>query len=110
MHDKNEIVPMVIDLNAPKETKLQESFLRMFGTGIEFILNSMLGGNYPNVKVKGTKEQVSDFVNTLARETKYITDLKKYGLQDLRTFATKADLDDAVKKFERSTGLIYPFK
>ena len=34
----------------------------------------------------------------------------KYGLNDPRTFNSKWELDTAVQKFERATGLKWPFK
>ena len=41
---------------------------------------------------------------------RYYKDYVKYGLDDPRTYRSKYALRGAVKKFERSTGIDWPFK
>ena len=107
---ENELTKVEINLNATNEEKLDESWLRMFGFGIESIMKSMFGGSSMPVTVKGTKNQVNSFAKTLGKEKNYLQMYNRYGLDDPRTYRSKYALQGAVKKFERATGLTWPFK
>jgi len=54
----NKLVPIVIDLTITKQQELNESFLRMFGGAIKWILNGMFGEEAAAIaktmKTKGT--------------------------------------------------------
>ena len=39
-----------------------------------------------------------------------MTSAKKFGLDDPRTYKSKTKLDKAIKDFEKTTGLVWPFK
>jgi hypothetical protein len=106
----DEQVPIIIDLGMVKEGKLNEDFLRQFGSWIETALGYMFGMNSIPITVKGTKSQIESFGKTLQSEKKYIEAWHQYGLDDARTHSSKAYLDNAVKGFEKSTGIKYPFK
>jgi len=111
MEDQNsELVPIVIDLTVAENGEMNESFLAMFGGGIKMILQRMFGGAKVPLVVRGNKGQVKDFARTLAGEKRYYKDYVKYGLDDPRTYRSKYALRGAVKKFERSTGIDWPFK
>jgi hypothetical protein len=99
-----------VDLNELKKHKLDESFLRMFGAWIKYILNSMFGGFDIPVSVTGNKREVEAFGRAVAGEKKYIDSAKRYGLNHATTYKNKAVLDTATKNFERETGLKWPFK
>ena len=99
-----------IDLNANAKGQVNESFLRLFGWTIKGIMNSMFGGTRIPVTVKGSQSQVRDFARVLGREKKYLENYKKFGLYNPQTYNSRYALDSAVKKFERGTGLKWPFK
>jgi len=105
-----ELQEIDIDLNSMSRGELDESFLRMFGWAIEKIMGSMFGGASIPVTVKGTQSQVRDFSKVLGKEKDYLLKYKKYGLDNPQTYRSKYSLDSAVKKFERSTGIKWPFK
>ncbi len=105
-----EIQEIEIDLNANAKGQVNESFLRMFGWAIKSIMNSMFGGSQIPVTVKGTQSQVRDFAKVLGKEKKYLEKYKKFGLDSPQTYKSRYSLDSAVKKFERGTGLKWPFK
>ena len=73
-------------------------------------MGTMFGGASIPVQVKGSQNQVRDFARVIGREKKYLSNYKKYGLDNPQTYKSKFSLDSAVKKFERSTGLKWPFK
>lgn len=108
--DQGDLAPIVIDLTIAESGEVNESFLRMFGGGIKMILQRMFGGASVPLVVRGNKRQVKDFARTLAGEKRYYKDYVKYGLDDPRTYRSKYALRGAVKKFERSTGIDWPFK
>ena len=105
-----EIQEIEIDLNAAANGRVDESFLRMFGGAIKMIMNSMFGGSSVPVTVKGSQSQVRDFARVLGREKKYLENYKKFGLDNPQTYKSRYSLSSAVKKFERGTGLKWPFK
>lgn len=105
-----EQVPIVIDLGAAAGGQLNESWLYMLGGWIETLLGGLFGMNGIPVTIKGTKGQVESFARTMQGEKRYIDAWRQYGLDDARTHASKAQLDNAIKGFESRTGIKYPFK
>jgi len=99
---------IVIDLT--NGDKLDESWLRMMGFGIKAILNRMFGGSSVPVQIKGNKSDVAAFAKTVGKEKKYMDSLRKYGLDNPKTFKNKSKLERAVGDFTRKTGLKWPFK
>ncbi len=108
----DELQPIVINLNANKEGLVNESWLAMFGGAIEMVLKRMFGGVKPyesNVSVTGTPSQVAAFGTALGKEKKYMETFLKYGLNDPRSFSSKAQLNTAIANFERETSIKWPF-
>jgi len=103
---------IVIDLNAANTGQINEGgFLRMFGWAVEKILGHMFGGSGAvPVQVKGNPAQVSSFANTLASEKRYMDSWRAFGLDDPRTYKDRAVLKKSISKFERLTGLDWPFE
>lgn len=104
------LVPIVVDLGVAKKQELDESFLRMFGGWIKILLRSMFGEEAIPVKVRGTPSEIRSFAGALNSEKSYIEALNKYGLNDKKTYANKYKLNRSVEKFEKTTGLKWPFK
>ena len=63
-----------------------------------------------NPTIKGTQTQIESFFKALRNEKKYMDAYIKHGLSDPRTLQTRGDLMGSVGKFERETGLRWPFK
>jgi hypothetical protein len=108
MTAQKDLVPITIDLTT--DDILNESWLHMFGTGVKTILGAMFGGLSLPVYVKGHKSDVSSFAKTLGSEKRYLEAAAEFGLDDPQTFRSKAQLDSAVKNFERKTGIQWPFE
>jgi len=108
--NEEELVPIIIDLGALRSNKIDESWLRMFGSSMQLILKSMFGGPPVNMRVRGSKSEVSSFAKLLGREKKYMEAFNEYGLGAQQTYRSKYSLDTAVRQFERRTGLKWPFK
>jgi len=107
----DEMVPIVIDFTQlGPDGQVSESFLTMFGSGIKMIMQRMFGGSNVPVSIKGNQRQVKAFGKTLAGEKKYYKNYVKYGLDDPKTYRSKYALNKQVSKFERATGVKWPFK
>ena len=108
MDDKQ---PMTIDLNAHANGELNESFIKMFGNFVKVAMRYVFGDNVAiPVNVKGTKRQISDFANVLGKEKMYLQAYQKYGLDNPMTHRNRASLNSAVRNFEKSTKIKWPFK
>jgi hypothetical protein len=108
MSDK--LVPLILDLNVNKEKRLDESFLRMFGGMLQTLMQRMFGMPTPPISIRGTEEQISALKNALSYEKRYLETFYGLGLDNPRTYRSKAELDKATAAFERITGLKWPFK
>ena len=58
----------------------------------------------------GNPSQIKSFANTLANEKRYMDTWRAYGLDDPRTYKDRAVLKTSISKFERLTGLDWPFE
>ena len=109
----DELQPIVINLNANKEGLVNESWLAMFGGAIEMVLKRMFGGVKPyggsKFSVRGSPTQVAAFGSALGKEKNYMETFLKYGLNDPRSFSSKAELNTAIANFEGETGIKWPF-
>ncbi len=110
VNKKDDLAPIEIDLNQINNNKLNESWLAMFGGAIKAIMQRMFGGDSLPIKVKGNRQQVKSFGQTIGREKAYIQAVAKYGLNDPKTYKNKFSLYQAISRFERLTGLKWPFK
>ena len=109
---KKELQIIEIDLNAHKRVKITEGWQDVFGNNIKQLVRTMFSATNPDlpVKIKGNEQQVSDFVKTLSKEKKYIQTAARYGSEDPRAYRDKFELQQKIRKFERSTGLKWPFQ
>ena len=110
MEKPNDLVPIEINLNPSEADMLNESWLAMMGGAIQTILTGMFGGKTIPVRISGTRKQVDSFKSALGNEARYLKSMKRYGLDKPETLRTKAQLDRAIKSFERDTGIKWPFK
>lgn len=111
MKEENELITQTIDLGAVRRGELNETFMAAFGEWVKTMMKWTFGENvfFPS-KVKGTQREVNSFMQALKHERRYMDAYRKYGLADKRTYDNRYKLDDAVKNFERTTSLKWPFK
>jgi len=84
----------------------------MFATHLEIALKEMFGWKTMNrfkSFIKGKPADVKSLAKTLGHEKKYVEAMSKHGLDNQKTFQTKSRLDKAIKGFEKTTGLKWPF-
>ena len=92
-----------------KET-VKEGYYGALGAQIKLLLHAMFGGVFVPAKIRGTESEVAAFTNALSSEKKYIESYMQNGLDNPQTYRIKSILDAAVNRFERTTGLKWPFK
>lgn len=100
---------VTIDLDKSSLNEIAGSY-RTFGNQLKLVLKAMFGGISMPTTVKGSKQDIQAFLDTLMKEKKYMMAYMNYGLDDARTYRNKATLDSAVSKFQRVTGIKWPFK
>lgn len=107
-----DLQPIIIDLDIKNNGGVNESFLASFGGAISHIMRAMFGNKEMANKFafKGTKSQIQDFAGALGGEKRFIKQAAKFGLDDPRVLKDKYKLQKATSKFERSTGIKWPFK
>ena len=115
---EDKIVSIEIDLEELKKNRMDESFVMMFASTIKLLMGYLTRGPGAHLKdwtpgsyhVKGRRSDVEAFAKTLGKEKSYLDAMKKSGLDDPKTFKSKSSLDRAIKGFEKTTGLKWPFK
>ena len=103
-----DLVSFEIDLTTDPDL-IDESWLVTFGTMTKMLLKYMFGGAAAPVKIRGTSSQISAFTDALGREKRYMDSFIKHGLSDERTLRSRSTLMKAVSRFERETGLRWPY-
>lgn len=93
-----------------KQKHLDESFLVMFGSWVQWLLGKMFGGGSIPGTIKGSKSEVESFARAMGSEKRYIETAKRYGLDHPTTYKNKAKLSSATKNFEKATGIKWPFE
>ena len=108
--EEGDLVEIVIDLEELKQNSLNESFLAMFGGWVEQILGSMFSGRSLPVSVRGSQRDVESFAKALGGEKSYLEAARRYGLDHPTTYKNKTKLENAIKSFEKDTGIKWPIK
>ena len=115
-----------------KKQLLNESWLEMLGSWSKSLLNYMYDDpkmvatlKSPNISleedqeasekepkfiIRGKHRDVRAYATALIREKEYIDAYVEFGTNHPNTVKKRAILDSAVKEFESSTGLLWPFR
>ena len=99
---------IIIDLSSKQ---LNERIYSQFAADVgSMLLNLYRAGIDAPFMVRGTQSEINAFMKALSGEKSYMDAYLKHGLNDSRTIANKHTLNRAVTKFEKETGLRWPFK
>ena len=107
---EQELVQTVIDFNELRSKNMNEMFLQQFGAMVELVLDSVFSGTSLPMAIKGSQGDVAAFAKAIGGEKKFIDSARKYGLNHPTTYKNKAKLNNAIKKFEKETGVKWPFR
>ena len=108
--NEEQLVTTVIDLEKLKSEEMNEIFLAQLGGAIELVLGFMFDSKPLPLSVTGAPRDVSAFARTIGSEKKYIEAARQYGLDHPSTYKNRAKLTNAIRKFEKQTGIKWPFK
>jgi hypothetical protein len=99
------------NLNHKNNISLNENSYTDFSNDVYFLMQSLYGGQAPELKVTmgGSPSQITSFFTALQREKRYMDSFIKHGLNDAQSTHSKWQLQDAVDQFEFETGLKWPF-
>lgn len=100
---------VIIDFNDPllREGIIYTQFVKQ----VNDLMLSLINANIDvPVALRGTQAQVDSFFDALRRERRYMNSYVKHGLNDPKTLNYRHRLDGAVGRFEKETGLKWPFK
>lgn len=104
---EEELVTQTLDLN---EEEVNERTLAMQGNFIKNIMKAMFGNYSFPAEIRGTPTQIAAFAAALGKEKSFMKAFSQFGLDDPRTYKSRAVLDSAVRKFESVTKIKWPFK
>ena len=107
---EQELVQTVIDFNELRSKNMNEMFLQQFGAMVELVLDAMFGGTSLPMAIKGSDKDVAAFAKAVGGEKRFIDSARRYGLNHPTTYKNKAKLNNAIKKFEKETGVKWPFR
>lgn len=111
---------MVIDLTTDKKL-LNESWLNNFGEWNKFLLNYIYGKDAKDFymineeeqdikfKVRGTVKDIKAYADAIMAEKEYLEKYAQFGKDHPMTNKQRIYLNQAVDKFEKTTGIRWPF-
>lgn len=105
--NESEIVSQVLDLD---EDSLDEMTLGNRGILIKRIMKTMFGAPAFPLEVRGSASQLAAFATALGKEKAFMEAFSRYGLDDPKTYKSKAKLNNAIRQFESITKIKWPFK
>ena len=115
---------MVIDLT--KKHLLKETHWETLGSWSKTLLKWMYGDDVqvvanvneeeedtikgPKFTIRGKQRDVKAYADAIVREKDYLDAYVQHGKEHMQTTKARERLNIAVDKFERTTGLMWPFK
>ena len=106
-----EIVKNVIYLNNLKGQLSERVYSKFSGQVRSALLDLYFAGILDSpISLSGNSAQIDAFMKTLNAEKGYMDSYIKHGLNASGTATSRSDLMHAVEKFEKETGLRWPFK
>ena len=111
MYEDGDLVEKVIDFKKMRNEKgeLDESWILTFNAILRWMMPQLFRGNSIPVSIKGTPTEVRSFANVMNREKRYLQSWKDNGLDNPTTYRNKSLLNKGIDKFQRITGLKWPF-
>lgn len=106
----SDIVEEVINLNNVNKPLNERVASKFAGQVRSMLLDLYFGGFDIPLRLMGSTTQVESFMKALRSEKRYMDSYIKSGLDDPKTMKSKYALSRAVEKFEKETGLRWPFK
>tara|TARA_R110000796_G_scaffold30561_3_gene81573 strand:+ start:19 stop:345 length:327 start_codon:yes stop_codon:yes gene_type:complete len=106
----SDIVKDKVNLNNLGKPLTETVYSKFSGQVRGMMLDLYFGGFDIPLHLMGSTTQVESFMKTLRGEKRYMDSYLKNGLNDPKTMSSKYSLLRSVEKFEKETGLRWPFK
>ena len=91
-------------------SQIVESFLATLGYASKLLFKQIYGDVNPiKVNVKGSTGDINRFAEIIARDKRYQQAIDKYGLNNPKVLGDRFKLQNAIRGFEATTGIKYPF-
>jgi len=112
--------PHIIDLTTTKKQLNESAILRKFAGDLKTILRTVLSSEAfraliseeekekTKIVVKGSKQDVKAFANTLQKEKQYAINYIEHGLGSEEVSKSKLELEKSIHDFEQTTGIKWP--
>jgi gas vesicle protein len=107
---EGKLVQTIVDFDELRSQKVNEIFLKQLGGVIELVLGAMFDNRPLPIAFRGRDKDMARFADAIGGEKKYIEAARQYGLDHPTTYKSKAKLNNAIRKFEKDTGIKWPFK
>lgn len=115
--------PININLYKLKTKHLQESSVAQWAADVKYILNHVLSkplwpvleqeeknNDKPPVVIKGAKEDLSAFADTINKEKEYALEYLEKGIGHPTLSDIKLELEKSIHNFEKTTGIKWPLR
>ena len=103
-----------VDLRKLKEGVVTEGAYTQFGALVKMWMRNLMGGKsfstMARYRLTGSKVDISSFINVMGNQKTFIKSAARFGLSDPKTYMNKFKLKSAISRFERQTGIQWPFK
>jgi len=108
-----------IDFSKLKSTELNESFVAQWAADVKYVLKHVMSQpllrnleeteeEKTKVVIKGSKDDVEAFVDTIKKEKEYALEYLENGLGAETLPDIKLELEKSIHNFEKTTGLKWP--
>lgn len=111
-----------IDFLKLKSNKINESFVAQWAADVKYVLKHVMSKplfarleeeeeqEETKVVIKGSKEDVEAFVDTIKKEKEYALEYLENGFGAPELSDIKLDLEKSIHNFEKTTGLKWPLR
>lgn len=81
-----------------------------FAKNVKNLIIALFQGDKLPAKIKGKSSQIKVFSQALIAETAYLRCVMQFGEEHPESVKLEAQLDTAIRRFERVTGIEWPIK
>jgi hypothetical protein len=106
----------VIDLEEVKKRFAKDQLNEALADAMSWWTGTLLKATYGSrglelpFRLAGSRDELGALIAAMGLERRYMADAHRYGLDNPVTYRTRTILQQAVRKFESSTGIPWPFK
>lgn len=81
-----------------------------FAENVKAMILALFNGDKLPAKIKGSSSQIKVFTQAVFAECAYLRLAMQFGEEHPNTVRTKSELNSAIRRFERVTGIEWPIR